>query len=189
MEAKNSKKYTGLWDSHKEQILLELWQQRACLYNVSSSCYHGHVKKDAAWKEIAEELQLPVGEVITQVASLRTQYGKLLHPKPRGSGAKELTPRQNWIMKHLHFLKCHVLPRQAFSTLEQVASEMCLIKDPIEKMQARWSIMRILYDAQDRSMSNTKQMSTYTYAASQPVYHNLSSLGSQQLGSCHFHQS
>ncbi|MDF4350755.1 hypothetical protein P3435_23840 [Vibrio parahaemolyticus] len=43
---------------------MELWQQKLCLFDVFSSCYHDHEKKDAAWKETAEELQLP-GEQAT----------------------------------------------------------------------------------------------------------------------------
>ncbi|KAF4098363.1 hypothetical protein G5714_020393 [Onychostoma macrolepis] len=39
-----------------------------------------------------------VGEVQTKAASLRTQYGKLLRPKPSGSSSdKDLTPRQSWM--------------------------------------------------------------------------------------------
>lgn len=55
------------------------------------------------------------GKVMTCAASIHMQNGKLPHRKPSGSGAKELTPRQRWILKNLKFLKCHVLPRQAFS--------------------------------------------------------------------------
>jgi len=52
---------------------------------------------------------------------------------------------------------------------KQVASELRFITDPAEKMQARRSITRILYDAQDRSMTKTYSQSP----ASQPVYHTL----------------
>ncbi len=43
---------------------------------------------------------------------------------------------------------------------KQVACKIHLIKDPVEKMQARRSITRILYDAQDRSMF--QQMTAYS---------------------------
>ncbi|XP_013861240.1 uncharacterized protein LOC106515779 isoform X2 [Austrofundulus limnaeus] len=108
-----------MW-SNKEAQFVKLWQQRECLYNISSKDYHDRSKKESAWREISEELQIPTREVITRAASLRTQYGKLVHPKPGGSGTKELTSRQKWILKSMEFLKCHVLPRQAFSTLECV---------------------------------------------------------------------
>lgn len=54
---------------------------------------------------------------------------------------------------------------------KHVASEMRRINDPVEKMQARWSISRILYDAQERSMCKTQQ----------PTYHSFS----QQLATSH----
>lgn len=72
---------------------------------------------------------------------------------------------------------------------KQVANEMCIIKDPAEKMQTRQSITRILYDAQDRSMSKTQQMSTYSYPASQVMYHTLSPLAtSHQRTLLPYHQ-
>lgn len=58
-----------------------------------------------------------VKEVKTRVASMRTQFGKLLKPKASGSGQKSTTPKQMWLMKQLDFLKSHVVPRHTESTL------------------------------------------------------------------------
>lgn len=58
-----------------------------------------------------------VNEVKTRVASLRTQYGKLIKPKASGSGQKPLTPKQQWILQHLDFLRAHVTHRHTESTL------------------------------------------------------------------------
>ncbi|XP_024859936.1 uncharacterized protein LOC108231246 isoform X2 [Kryptolebias marmoratus] len=107
-----------MW-ANKEVRFVKLWQQQECLYDISSKDYHNRSKKERAWREISEELQIQMREVVTRAASLRTQYGKLVHPRPGGSGDKELTSRQKWILKNMDFLKCHVLPRQAFSTLER----------------------------------------------------------------------
>lgn len=63
-------------------------------------------------------LHLTVGEVMTWVASLITQYGKLLHTKSSGSGAKELTLPQRWTLKNLKFLRSNALLRQTFSSVE-----------------------------------------------------------------------
>lgn len=57
------------------------------------------------------------GEVQTKAASLRTQYGKVLRSKPSGSGDKELTSRQKWILKNLQFLQPFVVQRVSQSTL------------------------------------------------------------------------
>ncbi|KAL3971397.1 fumarate hydratase, class II [Sarotherodon galilaeus] len=100
-----------VWTQAMEAQLVELWQAHLSLFDVASKNYHDRNKRDRSWMEIAAQLQLPVNEVKTRVASLRTQYGKLLKPKPSGSGQKPPTPKQTWILKHLDFLKAHVVHR------------------------------------------------------------------------------
>ncbi|CAI5661128.1 uncharacterized protein LOC112842915 [Oreochromis niloticus] len=106
-----------VWTQAMEAQLVELWQAHPSLFDVASKNYHDRNKRDRGWMEIAAQLQLPVNEVKTRVASLRTQYGKLLKPKPSGSGQKPPTPKQTWILKHLDFLRAHVVHRQTESTL------------------------------------------------------------------------
>ncbi|KAL1260088.1 hypothetical protein QQF64_007915 [Cirrhinus molitorella] len=106
-----------VWNEVMEAKLVELWQQHTSLFDVSSSTYHDRNAREKGWDKIATELQLPVNEVKTRVASLRTQYGKLIKPKPSGSGQKPLTFKQNWILRHLNFLKAHVMHRPTESTL------------------------------------------------------------------------
>ncbi|KAL3992616.1 interferon gamma receptor 1 [Sarotherodon galilaeus] len=109
-----------VWTQAMEAQLVELWQAHPSLFDVASKNYHDRNKRDRSWMEIAAQLQLPVNEVKTRVASLRTQYGKLLKPKPSGSGQKPPTPKQTWILKHLDFLKAHVVHRQTESTLRVI---------------------------------------------------------------------
>lgn len=47
---------------------------------------------------------LVIKEVQTEGASLGTQYVTLFHPKARGSGNKDVTSRQRWILNSLEFL-------------------------------------------------------------------------------------
>ena len=44
------------WSAEKEDKLVELWQERCCLYAVSSPEYADRVAKTAALAEIAKEL-------------------------------------------------------------------------------------------------------------------------------------
>ena len=64
-------------------------------------------------------LKIAVVEITTRAASLRTQFGKLLHPKPSGSGLKDvtLTPRQKWICQSMFFLRAHIAHRPSQTTL------------------------------------------------------------------------
>ncbi|XP_038153207.1 uncharacterized protein LOC119791263 isoform X2 [Cyprinodon tularosa] len=105
------------WSQSTEERLVELWKAHPSLFDVASKSYHDRRKREKSWEAIAVQLQLPANEVKTRVASLRTQYGKLLKPKPSGSGHKPLTPKQKWILRHLDFLKGHVIHRHTESTL------------------------------------------------------------------------
>ncbi|KAM4565474.1 uncharacterized protein V3H82_014502 isoform 2-T2 [Fundulus diaphanus] len=105
------------WSQSTEEQLVELWRAHPSLYDVGSQSYHNRSKREKSWGKIATQLHLPVNEVKTRVASLRTQYGKLMKPKPSGSAQKPLTPKQKWIIKHLDFLKGHVIHRPTESTL------------------------------------------------------------------------
>ncbi|KAK7918607.1 hypothetical protein WMY93_009891 [Mugilogobius chulae] len=100
-----------------EARLVELWQFHACLYDVSSSTYHDRYARLKSLEEIANELHLTVNEVKVKLASLRTQYGKLIRPKASGSGHKPLSSKQQWIVRHLEFLKTHVTHRSPQTTL------------------------------------------------------------------------
>ncbi len=48
-----------LWTPEAEESLIELWQQSACLYDISSSDYHNREEKDKRWREVSDALQMP----------------------------------------------------------------------------------------------------------------------------------
>ncbi|KAK7881454.1 hypothetical protein WMY93_029863 [Mugilogobius chulae] len=89
-----------VWTPALEGQLVELWQAHPSLYYVALENYHDRNIREKSWTQIAAELQLPVEEVKKRIASLRTQYGKLLKPKAGGSGQKPPTPKQ---ICHLKF--------------------------------------------------------------------------------------
>ena len=47
------------WSNTMETTLVEMWQQRPCIFDVSSKDFHDRVKRDKAWREIADTLDLP----------------------------------------------------------------------------------------------------------------------------------
>ncbi|KAK2907375.1 hypothetical protein Q8A67_006360 [Cirrhinus molitorella] len=108
------------WSIEKEDKLAELWQEQRALYAISSSVYHNRIVRDGILQRFAEELQLSVNDVQTRMATLRTQFGKLIKEKGSGSGFKKPTARQQWILQHLQFLKPFVLQRPSQSSLELV---------------------------------------------------------------------
>lgn len=62
---------------------------------------------------------LSVDEVKTRTASLRTQYSRLLKPKPGGTGTKPLTARQKWLLIVMDFIKRHIVHRLCDSTVSK----------------------------------------------------------------------
>lgn len=47
------------WTSEMEDILVDLWQDHECLYNVSCRNYHIRTEKDRSWRDIAAALSVP----------------------------------------------------------------------------------------------------------------------------------
>ena len=64
MNAINNKKNANKENYRKlsnimETTVVEMWQQRPCIFDVSSKDFHDRVKRDKAWREIADTLDLP----------------------------------------------------------------------------------------------------------------------------------
>jgi len=47
------------WTRQAEERLIELWQESACLYDISDADYHNREEKDRRWREVADALQMP----------------------------------------------------------------------------------------------------------------------------------
>ena len=60
----------NVWSVEKEEYLIELWEERSCLYDTSSRDYNNRVKKAKAWEEISFALEVP-GK---QVFFIQVQY-------------------------------------------------------------------------------------------------------------------
>ena len=52
----NTEDEVGIWTASKEEQLVDLWQEKACLYMVTSPEYSDRNKKLAALNEIATKL-------------------------------------------------------------------------------------------------------------------------------------
>ncbi|XP_061567664.1 uncharacterized protein wu:fb74b10 [Cololabis saira] len=105
------------WTQGMEQRLIELWQTHECLYDVSHDLYHNKAEKEHRWAEVADALQQSVEEVKTRAVSLRTQFSRLVKPRPGDSCGKALTARQRWLLRVLDFLTNHIVHRPCKSPL------------------------------------------------------------------------
>ena len=57
-------------------------------------------------------------EIHKRIKNLRTQYGRIMKTPPSGSGVKARTPRQEWLVKRLGFLKVHIKRRDTISSYQ-----------------------------------------------------------------------
>ncbi|XP_062239063.1 uncharacterized protein wu:fb74b10 [Platichthys flesus] len=118
------KGHRAIWGQETEHSLIEIWQEHQCLFDVSSSQYHNRVEKEKAWREIAKCLQQPVQEVKTRATSLRTQYSRLIKPKPNGGEIKPLTPRQQWLIRAMDFIKPYIVHRPCETAVDMSLCEL-----------------------------------------------------------------
>lgn len=67
-------------------------------------------------------------EVKIRATTLRTQFTKLLKPKPSGSGEKGLTQKQSWLLRSLEFLKKHVAQRPSETNVRMKVLLLNIVK-------------------------------------------------------------
>ncbi len=90
-----------------DYITLHFFQHFIFLYLNNESCnilYAVIIKRN-------DYETISVSEVKKQITLLRTQYSRLLKPKPSGSGDATATAKQIWLLKNMEFLKKHMMPR------------------------------------------------------------------------------
>jgi hypothetical protein len=104
------------WTDAKEDILIDLWRQYPCLYDVGNKSYSNRNEKQKALNEISEKLTITPFNITKRLnLSLRTQYSRLVKQSPSGSGYVTKTARQKWLVEKLEFLRIHVKKRKCAS--------------------------------------------------------------------------
>lgn len=88
---------------------------------------------------MAAFLQKPVEDVKTRALSLRTQYSRLVKPKPGGHGNKVLTNKQRWILKAMDFIRPHIIhrPYEAKVAVLFGSTQAPRSKDELEKEKGK----------------------------------------------------
>ncbi|XP_065071000.1 uncharacterized protein LOC135695746 [Rhopilema esculentum] len=114
----NTEDEVGIWTASKEEQLVDLWQEKACLYMVTSPEYSDRNKKLAALNEIATKLSSNVNQVKKRIASLRTQYARSRRIPSSGSARPKKMKKTQWIEDRLQFLSPYVSNRVSISNLQ-----------------------------------------------------------------------
>ena len=95
--------------AEEEEDLVEWYRANELFYNKSAKDYRNTEKKNSLEVAKAEELGKSPQDLHVWRTSMRTQYGKLTKPGPSGTKKKNLTAREEWILRCFSFLKQHML--------------------------------------------------------------------------------
>ncbi|XP_055905151.1 transcription factor Adf-1-like isoform X2 [Eupeodes corollae] len=102
-------------DAKFDLILIEGVRRNKCLYDKRDAFYFNKLKKEKAWKAIAEESKRTDPECRLRWKALRERYSRELRKlnQPSGSGASEYCVWE--LMEEMCFLKDSMQPRKTIS--------------------------------------------------------------------------
>ena len=90
-----------------EEEMVNWVKDNPVLYNKGAEYYKRGVDKKQLWADKAKEVGIPLADLQKWYETNRTRYGKISKRKS-GDGARQLTPRQQWVLKSFDFLKDHI---------------------------------------------------------------------------------
>ena len=121
-QPKNSMSASQLSTEQTEK-LIQMYQEHECLWKVTDENYKDRYAKEAAFREIARQLGIPVADSKTKITNLRTQYQsekmKLCRRKSGSAAASNSVTKWKWYSS-LQFLSDTCEPRRSISSLAQV---------------------------------------------------------------------
>ena len=75
---KRNKVRTRRWTDEETDILIDMFEESACLWDMFSKNYHMKDKRDKAYEKIHEELNIPITEIKNKIIGLRSRHEVLL---------------------------------------------------------------------------------------------------------------
>ncbi|XP_063868894.1 uncharacterized protein LOC135104973 [Scylla paramamosain] len=119
------------WDRKETLLLIELYRQNPCLWNVKSTVYKDRNKRVAAINEITaglnrNGLSVTASEVKKKIESIRSQYRRELRKqeksKKSGAGADDIYTPILWCFDDLCFLNDGDSKRESVSSMDSQVS-------------------------------------------------------------------
>ncbi|XP_047503412.1 uncharacterized protein LOC125048665 [Pieris napi] len=123
-----------VWSNDKIMQLIELFQSKPLLWDCSIKQYKDRNKKNDAFEEISQVLNIPKKDVETKIHVLRTQFTrekkKMSAKKTTGSGAIE---KCKWIYyEPLEFLLCGATTSGETDTMNKTVDENNALESGME---------------------------------------------------------
>ena len=108
------------WKNDDTCKLIDLLEERVCLWDVFDRNYHNREKREKAYKEIETELEVPVAEIRKKILQLRSQLGREIakcNKTKSGQSSDELY-KPTWIYwQKLQFLRPVMQPGKSRDNL------------------------------------------------------------------------
>ena len=81
---KGNKVRTRRWTDEETDILIDMFEESACLWDIFSKDYHMKNKRDKAYEKIQEELDIPITEI--KIIGLRSVSREVAKTNQKKSG-------------------------------------------------------------------------------------------------------
>ena len=104
---KKKKKFTVVLTDEQEEMIVNWIKDNPMIYDKGKGNYKKKADKRIMWALKAKEVGLTPEQLTTWYESNRTRYGKLINKKS-GQATKNLTDRQEWVIKSFDFLRNHI---------------------------------------------------------------------------------
>ncbi|XP_068704330.1 uncharacterized protein [Montipora foliosa] len=87
------------WCDAEVDRLIELLEERPCLWDVFCKEYHVREKRERAYEEIENELEIDLNDIKTKIVGLRSQLGRELSKTNNKKSGQALNDnyKSNWI--------------------------------------------------------------------------------------------
>lgn len=108
------------WTNEDICVLIDLFEERPCLWDVYDNSYHLRDKRDIAYKEIEAEINVSVTEIKAKLAKLRSQLGREIaktNKSKSGQGTDELYKPTWTYWDRLQFLRPVMQPGKSRDNL------------------------------------------------------------------------
>ena len=106
-DGEKEKKKPRKWTEFEIDTLIEMLEERVCLWDVSCKAYHMRDKREKAYTEIKEALDISVVDIKTKITSLRAQLGREINKVRKKKSGQAATDNyeSNWVFwEKLQFL-------------------------------------------------------------------------------------
>eukprot|EP00794_Sanderia_malayensis_P009979 gene9979-11002_t len=108
------------WTSENTSTLIDMVEERSCLWAVNDKDYHNKQKRAKALEEIESVIGVPPNEIKTKLTSLRAQLGREMAKvsKVRSGQSADDMYKSTWAYwDRLQFLKPVITPRNSVDSL------------------------------------------------------------------------